>query len=397
MAIINVSLENTVEEWRVKTNDLGSAVGDINLLDGSYGSSDLVSVVNEIRNDAQFDSPLQIVNGGVLSTTAAALEFTVNSQVQLTTDANGDSTATRDLIATRNVSGVDVTASDQLSGNSLSVALNAGIGGALSVTNGCTVAGTASFTGNVLIGNDSTDVHVITGDINSSIIPEIDSTHDLGTTSKRWSTAFVDTLNAGTAITTAGTLTVAGNAVVDGTLTVDGGVILGDAVADGHTINGTVTHNNWIRPAVDNSQTIGASNLRYNNIHSVTFTGTATAAQYADLAEKYLADAEYEVGTVMAIGGEKEVTAATSANAHSVVGVVSDKPAYLMNKDLEGGTTVALKGRVPVRIANGVNKGDRLVASETPGLAEANNAYGVHSFAIALEDSHGDLVEAVIL
>lgn len=395
MAVINVTLANTFEEWRVKTNEISSGLGDLSTLAGTYSSGDVVSAINEIRSDAQFSSPLTITGGGVYATDAGSIELTVNSQTQFAVDANGDCIATRDLSATRNISGVDITASDQLSGNSLSISNNAGVGGTLGA-GALNVTGAAAIDGNVTLGNQNTDIITINGDINSTLRPEADSSFDLGTSATRWATAYVDNLNVQSGITTS-TVAATGNVAIDGTLNVDGNITLGDSSGDGHTVNGTVTHNNWIRPNADNTITLGASNLRYNNIHSVTFTGTATAAQYADLAEKYLSDMEYEVGTVMSIGGVAEVTAATVDSAHSVLGVVSDKPAYLMNKDLVGGTTVALKGRVPVRIASGVNKGDRLVVSGTPGCAEANNAYGVFSFAIALEDSHGGLVEAVIL
>ena len=144
----------------------------------------------------------------------------------------------------------------------------------------------------------------------------------------------------------------------------------------------------WVNPGTN---TIGCTN----------FSGTATSAKYADLAENYLADAEYSVGTVMCVGGEAEVTQSNESNHHSVLGVVSDKPAYLMNSELEGGTTVALKGRVPVRVIGMVKKGDRLAPSPIHhGLAEVNNDRNAWSFAIALEDKNYTLaakVEAVIL
>lgn len=130
------------------------------------------------------------------------------------------------------------------------------------------------------------------------------------------------------------------------------------------------------------------------DLYAVLFQGTATAARYADLAEKYLADAEYEVGTVVMVGGEKEVTAGTSGKR--ALGVVSANPAFMMNKDLEGGTYVALKGRVPVKVYGRVNKGDELVAGEN-GLAVVGEN---KVFAIALEDNDEPgikLVEAVVL
>jgi hypothetical protein len=134
------------------------------------------------------------------------------------------------------------------------------------------------------------------------------------------------------------------------------------------------------------------------NITANIFNGTATAARYADLAEKYLADSEYEVGTVVAIGGDAEVTACKFSDR--AIGVVSANPAYMMNSGLEGGTYIALKGRVPVKVVGTIRKGDRLVA--------ADNGCGIHAgfhqhpdiFAIALESSNDTgvkLIEALVL
>jgi hypothetical protein len=104
------------------------------------------------------------------------------------------------------------------------------------------------------------------------------------------------------------------------------------------------------------------------NVAANYFVGTATAAQYADLAEKYEADADYEPGTVLVIGGEKEVTVTDEAGSYKVVGVVSTDPAYLMNSQANG-VAVALRGRVPCKVIGNVNKGDVLIASDTPGHA----------------------------
>jgi hypothetical protein len=136
------------------------------------------------------------------------------------------------------------------------------------------------------------------------------------------------------------------------------------------------------------------------NITASTFygnlSGTATRALYGDLAEKYLADGEYDEGTVMAIGGEKEITAATIANFRAL-GVVSLRPAHLMNADLENGTIVALKGRVPVKVIGKVIKGQPLGLSNIAGVASVNE---MNYFALSLIDKNDDgegIVEAVIL
>jgi hypothetical protein len=132
------------------------------------------------------------------------------------------------------------------------------------------------------------------------------------------------------------------------------------------------------------------------DIYASLFQGTATAARYADLAEKYLADQEYEVGTVVVVGGTAEVTA--SSYGELAVGVVSANPAFMMNKDLEGGTYIALKGRVPVKVNGAVKKGDRLVAGDQGYAQVAADRLDV--FAVALESSDEPgvkLIEAVVL
>ena len=101
-------------------------------------------------------------------------------------------------------------------------------------------------------------------------------------------------------------------------------------------------------------------------------TATATSAQYADLAERYASDMAYEVGTVLVFGGSQEVTQSTISDDYRIAGVVSEKPAYLMNKDQEG-PAVALKGKIQCKVVGPVNKGDLLVTSATAGHAMANN------------------------
>ena len=111
--------------------------------------------------------------------------------------------------------------------------------------------------------------------------------------------------------------------------------------------------------------------LRFNNVYAVTFNGTATQAQYADLAENYLADNQYEVGTVLIFGGDAEVTTTALRGDTRVAGVVSENPAHLMNSALQGDnvTPVALQGRTPVKVIGIVQKGDMLTSSTTPGFA----------------------------
>ena len=109
------------------------------------------------------------------------------------------------------------------------------------------------------------------------------------------------------------------------------------------------------------------------NFAAGTITATATQAQYADLAEKYETDAEYEPGTVVMLGGDKEATACDQEGTHKVLGVISTDPAYMMNSEAEG-QYVALTGRVPCKVVGKVEKGDIMVASEESGCAGVNNS-----------------------
>ena len=105
------------------------------------------------------------------------------------------------------------------------------------------------------------------------------------------------------------------------------------------------------------------------NVTASHFVGTATQALYADLAEKYVADSQYDPGTVMTIGGPKEVTSSNSYMDPTVAGIVSTNPAFLMNKDLtaENVVDLALTGRVPCKVHGKIQRGDMIVSGNIAG------------------------------
>ena len=117
-------------------------------------------------------------------------------------------------------------------------------------------------------------------------------------------------------------------------------------------------------PSSNAGYDIGTSALKFG-----TFHGTATAAQYADLAENYLADAMYEPGTVLVFGGEQELTTTMSKGDRKIAGVVSENPAHLMNSELVGDyvTALALQGRTTCKVIGAVGKGDMIVSSAISG------------------------------
>ena len=111
------------------------------------------------------------------------------------------------------------------------------------------------------------------------------------------------------------------------------------------------------------------SNMTYNASTNV-LTTTATQARFADLAEFYTSDKDYEPGTVLVFGGDAETTISNVFSDNRVAGVVSTNPAYAMNVDLQGTRVcIALQGRVPCKVVGKVKKGDMLTTAGVPGHA----------------------------
>lgn len=130
------------------------------------------------------------------------------------------------------------------------------------------------------------------------------------------------------------------------------------------------------------------------NPNSGVLQVTATAAYYADVAERYHADSEYDMGTVLVIGGSNEVTICQERASTAVAGIVSENAAYLLNAKAGTDKThpaVALVGRVYCKVKGPVKKGERLVTSKVPGHAEAFKHGDDHSAVIgkALESFEG--------
>lgn len=116
--------------------------------------------------------------------------------------------------------------------------------------------------------------------------------------------------------------------------------------------------------------------INLNQSADYVFKGTATAALYADLAERYHADNIYDAGTLVKIGGVNEITKTDTENCTDVFGVISTNPGFMMNSNAGTDDThpfVALTGRVPVKVTGKIKKGDRIVSSNLPGIGQASN------------------------
>lgn len=154
-------------------------------------------------------------------------------------------------------------------------------------------------------------------------------------------------------------------------------------------------------PTSDTSFSIGDETHQYLNIYSQTFTGTSTEARYADLAEKFTCEPRLEYGDVVKVlaeNSEYEI-GKTTKDLDNQLGVLSEYPAYLMNKELIG-RSVALVGRVPVKVLGTIKKGEHIVPT-IDGCIRAikSDSEIIHSMGFALEtktETETSLIECVL-
>ena len=147
------------------------------------------------------------------------------------------------------------------------------------------------------------------------------------------------------------------------------------AYVDTNTLyrNGSKTITGNLLPDAAGTRNLGSGTYQFLGVYGEVFHGTANEALYADVAERFAADATYEPGTIVALGGAAEITQLNEELSEEVFGVISSKPAYLMNAGAGKSDThppVAMTGRVPVKVVGKVKKGDRLVSAGM-GMARA--------------------------
>jgi len=263
---------------------------------------------------------------------------------------------------------------------------------AIFANTGAYIEGLTSITGNVIAGNVSATAHTgttisATGNVTGGNI----TTAGLITTSGN--------ITGGNVLFGSGVISGAGN-IIGGNIQFNAGVVSGSGNITGGNLSvgtGTITVGNVVNGNGNGVGNIGSSSTYFNTVFA-----QATSAQYADLAENYVADADYAPGTVVVFGGEAEITISKDAADERVAGVISTNPAHLMNAG-QPGLPVALRGRVPVRVIGPVFKGDSLVTSSTSGHAQSvgrDRSYAQAVFAKAIESntSPGEkIITAVIL
>jgi len=364
MAAINVNLTDTFNGWRLKTNQIGDFVGDTAGL--LTDATNVVAAINEVRSAAPLD--------GVISTDGNEFKVNVDSAdtFELVLTAAGNLSVTGEMTATK--------FNGPLTGNVTGNVTGAVTGNASTATtlqtartiNGASFNGSANITFNTdATAEGTTNLYFTNARARSAISIATSGNITYNSTSGQFS------------LTNANVVAALGYTPWHSSNDGSGSGLDADLL-DGLNSATAAT-----------ASTIAARDSS-GNLTANVFNGVATSARYADLAEKYTTDKEYPVGTVMvvAMGGDSECTQ-SFAPGQIAVGVISEKPAFLMNRDAEG-QAIALRGRVPVRVIGPISKGQTVIAS-TDGRAIYG---GVNPVAIALESSmdfNEKLVECVIL
>ena len=341
------------------------------------------SVIVSLNGIVQIPGVAYTVSGTTLTFSAApgsGYAIEVRSLTTTTTVTQLSNSSDTAVVAVSNTSGtVNITGNVIPTANAVQSLGNA-------TNSWSSIHASGNITGNYFIGNgalltgiDATSIqngtsNVRVVDTNGNVSINIDGTSNVVVVSS-------------TGVNVTGTLSVTGNISggnVSGTnitgtlLTAEQTNITSVGTLGSLTATGNISGGNLITAGLVSLSSITKTGSNgVGNIGSATNTfntvfARATSALYADIAENYLADANYEPGTVLVFGGKQEVTMAEKDADTRIAGIVSTQPSYIMNSGLVGHyvATVALLGRVPCRVLGPITKGDMLI-STSDGYAMA--------------------------
>jgi hypothetical protein len=273
------------------------------------------------------------------------------------------------VFATGNITGGNLNAAGlSLSGNvisTLAVTSNV-VGGNINTPGVVSATGNvigATHTGTAVSVTGSVTAATIAGSLTTASQPNITGVGTI--TSGVWNGTSISTTYTDAKVTSVASRT--------GAVTLAQADISGLTTGSSPTFAGlTVGTGTVSAGAILNTNANGVGNIGNSTSYFNTVFAKATSAQYADLAENYAADAEYQPGTVLIFGGVNEVTIANNLADNKVAGVVSTNPAHVMNSGLQAKHVVALAltGRVPTKVTGTVRKGDMMISAGN-GKAQA--------------------------
>ena len=448
MAVRSIAVTDTLEKFRTEFNAMTSLdFGDIATLDAALSATSVIGAVNELSAQVSAaagffiedaSSTRQQVGSGEtmrIFGTSNEIEAVVSATDTLTIGLPANVTITTELttplvdaatVEAGNLTLTDGSITDSsgtISFGDENLTTTGNVSGG--TINGTSVVSTGAVSGTTITGTgdiSTSEQFVLTG-AGKGIVFEGATADDFEATLKVAGPSADVVVTIPSLAASANLITSADTGTITSTM-ITNGTILNEDIADtqirasklnlsadtlvvdtlsANTITGTasvaqlveLTANDTTNETVFLTFADGATgnqgletdaNLTYNPSSNLLST-TATAAQYADLAEKYTSDQEYVPGTIVMFGGDAEVTISDD-RTRKVAGVVSTHPAYLMNSHLEGTSVeVALQGRVPCKVEGVIHKGDMIIAGANPGVGVAENSpYLGQVIGKALED-----------
>jgi hypothetical protein len=361
----SVSTAGNVTGGNILTAGIMSSTG--NGIHGNILTAGLISATGNITGGNILGGAN--VNATTLTGTTVSVTANVTGGNILTA---GLISATSTITSAANVIGGNLTTGGQVSATANITGGNILTGGLISATGTITSAGNLSLTGNIVDGGELWINTSSNGNINLN-------PNGTGSTNIPVGVLSVTANVQGGNIRTAGLISATGAITTGGDISITGNIVDGAALTIITSSNGNITlaPNGTgvvvVNTDIRNGQANGVGNIGSSTNTFNTVFARSTSALYADLAENYVADANYTPGTVLEFGGDKEVTQTTSNHRTQVAGIASTNPSYLMNAGISGDkvVAVALTGRVPCYVIGNIVKGDRLVSSDTLGVATA--------------------------
>ena len=365
----------------------GATAGGSNIATVNYVTAQISALsANSISSGT---SNVRVVSSGgnVTMGVGGTANVVVVSSTDVTITGNltvtGNATLSGNILGDRIQNGT-TTIDIQTTGGNANITVGGTSNVAVFATTGAFITGLISATGNITGGNILGGANVnatthtgttvsVTGNITGGNIlggANVNATTHTGTTVSVTGNIDGGNLRTGGLISSTGNITVGGDLNLVGNIVDTGPMTLITSSNGNITLspNGTGNVNTGanIMPTANATANIGSATLSFNTIFA-----KATSAQYADLAENYVADTHYEPGTVLEFGGSAEVTQTSTSHRTQVAGIVSTNPSYLMNAGQSGDhvVAVALTGRVPCQVVGNIVKGDRLVSSNIAGVA----------------------------
>jgi len=269
-----------------------------------------------------------------------AIQLNGNTTVTGTLGVTGATT----LSSTLGVTGIstlaaanatDVTASGTLGVTGISTLGVINASGIATFSNNVNVAGLLNATGNVDLGDSSADTVTVTGRFDSSLVPSVDATNNLGSASLRWATFY------GTDIDVSGNVTIGGN------------ITIGDSDTDSINIVADLTGN--LIPDTTATYNVGSASKVWSNVYATTVTANLTGDVTGDITSvgtSTFTTADINGGTI-----DSATIGATLPSTGKFTSLVVD------NLSINGATVQTTAGELYLAGAAGINASGNIITN----------------------------------